>query len=195
MRSKPYVPLTFALIGISVAITLLSHFGKSDDMLSPFLISDIYGGGLAQVASGQVWRLLTPIFIHFSIMHIFFNMMWTWDLGQLVEMRRGTLFLAAFVLVDGIASNLAQYWMTGNPMFGGMSGVVYGLLGFVWMQGRHNPRFGYSLNKPTVVTMLAWFILCWLGVLGQIANWAHTAGLLIGVGWGYVSRGGVVEEG
>jgi membrane associated rhomboid family serine protease len=116
-------------------------------------------------------------------------MMWLWDLGKLVEMRRGALFLAAFVVVDGVASNLTQYLVTGSPYFGGMSGVVYGMLGFVWMQGRHNRHFGYELTKPTVIMMLAWFVLCWTGLLGPIANWAHTAGLLIGTIWGFVSRG------
>lgn len=186
--------MTIALIGISVAVTLMSRFGASHDMLAPFLIAESYGTGLSAVASGQVWRLITPIFIHFSFIHILFNMMWLWDLGKLVEMRRGTLFLAAFVLIDGVASNLAQYLLTGAPVFGGMSGVVYGLLGFVWMQGRYNPQFGYELTKPTVFMMLAWFVLCWAGVLGSIANWAHTAGLLIGIILGFCSRDKIVRR-
>lgn len=170
-------------------VALVSRLGASKDVLDALFIADSDGGGLTAIASGQLWRLITPIFIHFSIMHIVFNMMWLWDLGKLVEMRRGTVFLAAFVVIDGMASNLAQYLVTGSPHFGGMSGVVYGLLGFVWMQGRYNPQFGYELTKPTVVMMLVWFVLCWAGMLGPIANWAHTAGLLIGAIWGFASRG------
>ena len=189
----PFPPLTIALIAISVVVAVVSKLGASEQVLDYLFIADPNGGGLGAIASGQVWRLITPIFIHFGLMHIVFNMMWMWDLGKLVEMRRGTLFLAAFVVIDGVASNLTQYLLAGSPFFGGMSGVVYGLLGFVWMQGHYNPRFGYKLNQPTVVMMLVWFVLCWAGVLGPIANWAHTAGLLIGTAWGFVSRGNSVE--
>lgn len=186
---KQFPPLTVVLIATSVLVAALSRFGESKEVLNLLYIATPNSEGLDDIASGQIWRVITPIFIHFTMMHIVFNMMWTWDLGKLVEWRRGTLFLAAFVLVDGMTSNLAQYLMTGSPSFGGMSGVVYGLLGFVWMQGRYNPQFGYALTKPTVVMMAAWFVLCWLGVLGPIANWAHTVGLLVGGVWGFVSRG------
>ena len=70
-----------------------------------------------------------------------------------------------------------------------MSGVVYGLLGYIWIQGLRNLGFGYVLHKQTVIMMLGWFILCWTGILGPIANWAHTAGLAIGIAWGYVESG------
>lgn len=188
---RPNSPaLSMTLIGICVAIALLSRFGASNDILSYLYIAAPGTSGFESVENGEVWRLLTPILIHFGVMHILFNMMWMWDLGRMVETRCGTLFMGIFVLIVGVASNLAQYVMTDWPGFGGMSGVIYGLLGFVWMQGKYNPRFGFALNQPTVVMMLVWFVLCWTDLLGPIANWAHTAGLLIGTGWGLVSRSG-----
>ncbi len=185
---KQYPPLTIALIAICLAVGLLSKLGASFELLRYLIITEAPGQGLPEVVSGQVWRLLTPIFIHFGIMHLVFNMMWLWDLGRLIESRSGIWFLAIFMLIAGVASNLAQFFFTGSPFFGGMSGVVYGLLGYVWMQGKLNPRFGYGLHQSTAIMMLVWFVLCWTGVLGAIANWAHTAGLLIGVAWGFLER-------
>ncbi len=179
-------PLTLSLIAISVIVGVVSQLGSSRSVLDPLFISTLDGITLPEVRGGQVWRLLTPIFIHFGIMHLLFNMLWLWDLGGMIEGQQGYRTLGIFVLVVGIAANVVQYLLAG-PAFGGMSGVVYGLLGYVWMQGRYNPRFGFVLHQSTVIMMLGWYVLCWTGLLGPIANWAHTAGLVMGVVWGYVA--------
>jgi len=176
--------LTSVLIALSLAAALFSRLGYSHGALRPLLISIYVNGNLPEIQAGQIWRLLTPIFIHFGLIHLVFNMLWLWDLGTAIERVRSSMLLGALVIVIGVTSNLAQYIATGYPMFGGMSGVVYGLLGFIWMQGRFNRRFGLGLRKPIVIMMLAWFVLCWTGLVGPIANVAHTAGLLIGVVWG-----------
>lgn len=181
--SRPRPPfLTITLIAASVLASLPSP-------LQAWLLIGTPGTpAFADITGGELWRLVTPIFIHFGVLHIFFNMMWLWDLGRAMEALRGALFLGVFVAVSGIASNIAQYAVTQSPYFGGMSGVVYALLGYVWMQGRFNPAFGIALHKSTVMMMMVWYVLCWTGLLGPIANWAHTAGLVAGVVWGLVDR-------
>jgi GlpG protein len=87
------------------------------------------------------------------------------------------------VFVIGIPSNLAQYMMAG-PWFGGMSGVVYGLFGYVWMKGKYSPHEGMALHPQTVFYMIAWFVLCFTGWVGSIANSAHAVGLLMGMAFG-----------
>lgn len=188
MSLKFRLSITIALIAISVIVFVVSNMGNSRSVLRDFLIASHGGSGFEEIFSGQVWRLITPIFVHFGILHIVFNMLWLWDLGNLIETRKGEGFFAGFVLIVGIVSNLVQYIVTGSPYFGGMSGVVYGLLGYVWMQGRYNARFGYELHQQTVVMMLIWYVLGWTGLLGPIANWAHTGGLALGVAWGYFAR-------
>lgn len=184
------VSVTLALIAVCILIALLSNLGENRAALLPFYIATPDQPGLSAVLSGEVWRLLTPTFIHFGMPHLVFNMIGLWYLGALLERRKGHRFLVGFVVAVGIAANLAEFLITEWPRFGGMSGVVYGMLGYVWMHGRVNPRFGVTLNNQTVVIMLGWFALCWLGLLGPIANWAHTAGLLMGVALGAMKPGG-----
>ena len=180
-----YSSVSIALIAISAAVALLSNLGSSQAALQALYISDPDNAGLQDILSGQIWRLVTPIFIHFGLMHFAFNMMWVWDLGKLIETKKGAGFYIGFVLMVGALSNLAQYLSTQSPFFGGMSGVVYGLFGYIWIRGRFDPEFSADLHKSTVIMMLVWFVLCWTGLFGPIANWAHTIGLAMGAAWGY----------
>jgi len=137
----------------------------------------------SKVIPWEIWRLVTPIFLHFSMMHIVFNMMSLASLGRLLEGRYGPLWMSLFVTVTAAGSNLAQYAMTG-PGFGGMSGVVYALFGFAWIRGWCDPRAGFRLGGNSVFVMLLWLVLCFQGSLGAVANYAHLGGLLLGAAWG-----------
>lgn len=179
-------PLTLILIMGSVAVAALTNLGNNREMVRYFLISTTYGTGLSEVMQGQVWRLLTPILLHSGFLHIFFNMMWLFDLGSMVEGRESTLKLLVLVVVIGILSNLGQFYFRG-PSFGGMSGVVYGLLGYVWMKGKFDPASGLYLHPQTVAMMLIWFFVCLFGLIPAVANWAHGVGLVVGMAWGVLS--------
>lgn len=189
MPSLPIGPLTAVLIGISVAVAIFSKLGKVDEVIEPFFISlgaSDDGVWLPEVREGQVWRLLSPIVLHFGIMHLVFNMLWLKDLGTAIEKLTGTMAFLSLVVVSGLLSNLGQFVFAG-PFFGGMSGVVYALLGFVWMKSKFDPAAGYRLEKQTILIMVGWFFLCMTGVLGPVANWAHGIGLAVGMIWGFVS--------
>jgi GlpG protein len=142
-------------------------------------------GFLTEVRHGEYWRLITPIFIHMGLWHLLFNMLWLKDLGSMIEARKGSLTLALMVLIVAVLSNIAQFLDTGGG-FGGMSGVVYGLFGYVWMRGRYDPASGLRLHPTNVILMVGWFFLCLarLPFMPDIANAAHGVGLVIGMIWG-----------
>lgn len=171
--------LTLGLIGVSVMVAVLSGMGENRAFLSGWFMS------WPAVMNGEVWRLLTPIFIHFGPLHIIFNMLWLYDLGGIMETKLGTARFAIMVLVLGILSNLGQYFGTGAN-FGGMSGVVYGLLGYIWIRGKFDPGSGFFLHPTTVALMIIWFFLGVFGMM-SMANIAHGAGLGIGMAWGFVA--------
>lgn len=177
-------PATLALIGVSTALYVgITHLGLHA-LTAPLLISE-YAQSLPEIRGGQLWRLITPVFLHIDFFHIVFNMLWTWELGRLIESQHGARGLLMLTVVIGVASNLGQYMVTG-PWFGGMSGVIYGYFGYLWMQGKFNPRFGLRLRSAVVNLLLGWLVLCWSGILQwlfdvRVANIAHTAGLISGI--------------
>jgi GlpG protein len=125
-------------------------------------------------------RLLGPAFFHFSWMHIVFNTMWWWQLGGSIEKKLGKTTLINLLLISAIASNVGQYLVSGAN-FGGLSGVVYALVGFVWWFGYLAPDKGLSLSKPLVFFLLCWLVLGFADLLPiKMANTAHLLGLLSG---------------
>ncbi len=179
------IPVTLTLIVASLFLTLLTNFGSSWPILSKLLISTTLTG-LDATAEFELWRLVTPAFVHFNIYHLVFNLLWVLIMGRAIEQIEGSKFMVLIFLASAVISNLAEFMMSG-PMFGGMSGVVYALFGYIWMQSIFNPLYYRRILPPAIIPfMLIWFAVCWTGLLGEIANFAHTAGLLIGVIWGRV---------
>lgn len=187
-------PVTKVLIALSAIVFLVSGFGGNAGSIQYLFITEyrISGnmiqwlGGLPEITSGQVWRLVTPIIIHFGFMHILFNMLWLKDLGSQIENRFSSRYLAFFILFCASLSNVSQYIISG-PSFGGMSGVVYGLFGFIWIRSRYDPISGFYLDRIVVIMLIGWFFLCLSGLIGGIANTAHGVGLVFGMIWGYIT--------
>lgn len=137
------------------------------------------------LASGQWWRLVTPMLIHFGILHLAMNGMWYWELGRRIELRQGSINLLGLTLLFSLVSNYAQYYFSGPTLFGGLSGVLYGLLGHCWIYQLLSPNPIYRLPRGVLVMMLVWLLLCLSGLVsmigfGEIANAAHVGGLLVG---------------
>jgi GlpG protein len=187
--------VTLALILICVGVFVYGGFAgpNMDTKLHSLFISERYFSSflrhtefkdyivfLPEVQQGEVWRLVTPIFIHLGYLHIIFNMLMLKDLGTMIEVRRGSWALLGMVIAFAIPSNILQYWYSG-PGFGGMSGVLYGLFGYVWMRGRWDPGSGLYLHQQTVASMLIWFVLCAVKIIPNVANAAHAGGLMAGI--------------
>ncbi|MGH7172133.1 MAG: rhomboid family intramembrane serine protease [Gemmataceae bacterium] len=196
---------TVGLIVVCVLVALLSHGGREPHIVRALSIAPYWPAGenmirtpgLRPILEGEVWRLLTPIFLHFGIWHLFFDMYMLYFLGGAIEQRRGPLRYLFLVLVIAIISNLVQYYF-GHPVndgselkwihlpnFGGMSGVVYGLFGYIWMKARFQPELGFRIHPNTVIYLIGWFFLCMTGWVGLIANGCHIGGLLAGMLLGY----------
>jgi len=175
-------PVTAALVLCSVVVAWLTKLGDPSIVALQQLSIEPWDSPifLGHVLRGEVWRLFTPMFIHFGLFHLVFNMMWLRRLGPQVEVHHGMPIMIAVVLGSELLGSLAQYAVVG-PNFGGMSGVVYGLFGFVWMHARFGKPGTYVLSDFDVVLSMAWFIACATGWLGPVANLGHAGGLIAGL--------------
>jgi len=128
----------------------------------------------------EIWRLFTPALLHFSALHIIFNLLWWWYLGGQIEQRISSSKLMVLFILASSLPNLLQYFMAG-PAFGGLSGVVYALLGYFWILGKYKPQAGLLLPPAYIGFMLLWLVAGFFDLLGvPVANGAHLGGLLVG---------------
>lgn len=141
------------------------------------------------ITHGQLWRIVTPIFIHFGLIHLAFNLSVLFSLGNVIESRQGSLRMGLLTLVTAITGNVGHYLLsTGGGNLGGISGVVYGLFGFLWIRGIREPQEGVRLANESIVFFLAFLMLGFTGVLdsaldhSRVANWTHLFGMIGGMG-------------
>lgn len=174
-------PVVSMLVVASVIGAAIASFGG--DLLGLLLF-----GGLQE---NQIWRLLTPIFLHFGLVHLAFNVLWLVILGSRIEQLFGSLHLLLLVMVAGVFSNMIQAGWTGSILFGGMSGVIYALLGYIWVKGRFVADPSLALPPGVLGFMLIWLLIGMSGVLELVfgvgvANGAHVGGFGIGLLLGLV---------
>jgi GlpG protein len=144
----------------------------------------------ASLKKGELWRVVTPIFPHGNTIHLLFNALAIIQLGQLVERMEGTRRYALLILITAVVSSLLQGLLPeglfGYPFFGGLSGVVYGVFGFLVVKTYLRPEIGIQLSQTSIMIMLGWLALGFTGQMGPIANMAHLGGLFAGALLAYI---------
>ena len=136
----------------------------------------------------ELWRWITPILLHFSLTHLVFNLAWWWLLGSKIERYQSSGFLLQLALSSAVISNGLQLALAG-PNFGGLSGVVYALVGYCYLSDQLSGRQRYLLSHGLFGFMLVWLALGFMDLLWvNMANWAHLGGLCCGLLWAFLSR-------
>ncbi len=185
-------PLTYVMLLINIVIFALMNLSYASSL---WVNSHLFIVPLNELGqTSQWWRLLTPNLLHFSVLHIAFNLLWWWILARPIERYLGKLSLLITFVIISLSANLGQLYVDG-PNFGGMSGVVYGLLGFTWWLGWLKPQWGFTVQPQIIGFMLVWLVIGYADVLFvSMANTAHTLGLvsgcLLAVVWTQLSRFG-----
>lgn len=193
--TRPYI--NYALIVVNVIVFFFELTGNYEEIIFT------YGTIPAFILEGEsLLTLITSMFLHGDIMHIFGNMLFLFIFGDNIEDRYGHLYYIIIYLIFGIAGGLAHvlysgFIVGGNAVFIptiGASAAISGVLGsyiVFYPKARIVSIVGYRLVRiPAILFLGFWFILQLLysGSLTSVAYWAHIGGFVIGLVFALVKR-------
>lgn len=174
------VVVTYILLAVTVLVFGLQYLSDT------FLGGDIlfyYGGKINDfILQGQVWRLITPVFLHGSIIHIGFNMFALYQLGRGLERFYGPWRFILIYFLGGFAGNVLSFLITPSPSLGS-STAIFGLLIAQAVFVYQNRRFFPNQVRPMLLNTLTIAIInLGIGLTpgSNIDNWGHLGGILGG---------------
>jgi rhomboid protease GluP len=171
--------LNLLVFALEIRLSLLSSFKEV-----------IYAGAVygEKVFAGQSWRLVTGMFMHASLGHLFGNCLALYLVGMAAEQAWGRWRSLGIYFASGLAASFASALMETRPSIGA-SGAVFGVMGAVMVFFfRHGNSF-YARNRRVGNFLIAWALLqLWLGTFNKhVDNWAHLGGMLAGAAIGALS--------
>ena len=182
VASPVSLSLILACLLVAIMSVLGTQVGRVQYLFYPLLESDNIFALVADISSVDLLlRTLTPMFLHFGELHLVFNMLWLWYFGKQLEAIQPLWIFVVIIVVTSFVSNTTQYLSSGFNNFGGMSGVVYGLVGYTWVIHSFMPRSYLILNNRMFVVFVIALILMELVASSWIATAAHVGGLVSGL--------------
>jgi rhomboid protease GluP len=171
---------TYIILGLTTVIYLLQLAGQT------LLKTDVVGSWGIKVDSliraGEVWRLVTPVFLHASLLHIAFNMYALFIFGRGLEARYGHGRFTLLYFLSAYAGNVMSFLLTASPSLGA-STAVFGLLaaeGVFIIQNRN--LLGRRVNRSLINLVYIAGINLFIGFTTTgVDNWGHIGGLLGGI--------------
>jgi rhomboid protease GluP len=174
-------PVTYVLFGVNIFIYLLMGLAggsHNDSMLLGFGVK--YNPLIDQ---GEIWRFVTPIFLHIGPLHIFFNSYAIWIVGPQVEKLYGGARFTIIYILTGIAGVAGSYWYHPEAPSAGASGAIFGLFGALLVFGFKYrstipPMFQRAVGRGVLPVIVINLFIGYM--IPAIDNSAHIAGLISG---------------
>lgn len=181
----PRTPATITIVALCVLVYIAQTWRAGMAFSIPVAVLRDMGANFAPlVQSGQPWRLVSSIFLHGNPIHIAFNMLALWQIGQIAERLFGSLAFALIFLVTGVIGALASNWWAPLTVSVGASGAIFGvagaLLAYLFMCRGQMPMTVLRQTRGSMLAFVAYSLFAGAAVPG-IDNAAHGGGLLAGL--------------
>jgi GlpG protein len=202
------IPITIAIIILSVLASFATNFASPRGSRIPAQTTleerlfdglsfvdrqryDVDQDSFAALRQGQLWRLITPLFLHGNMFHLFFNMFFIFLLGSMIERIHGSLFFLLLTLITQTVGMLVQVMLPdaafmpeslrGSPFAIGASGAAYGFFGFMWIRPWLDADYPIELDSTQFMIIMGGLIVCLTPLVPNVANGAHLGGLAAGM--------------
>lgn len=177
---KPFI--TYSLLAITILIYCLQFLSNQFFQID---ILAIYGMKINElIDTGQVWRLITSVFLHANIAHIGFNMYALYAFGRRLERFYGHGRFLILYLISGLAGNIFSYYFTINHSLGA-STSIFGLIAaegvFIYVNKKFFPNANKALHQLIMIIIINFI----LGLSPQIDNWGHLGGFIGGLAFAW----------
>lgn len=181
-------PLTACLAIACLCVALLSRNGRELVPVLGLFFAPIPFSSFSQLllelaSPANFLRSLTPALLHFGELHLVFNLLWLFYFGTRLEKLQSPAIVLLLYVITAFIGNVLQYYFSMSNAFGGLSGLVYGLVGYCWLLGVVAPKIGVSLRASTFFAFAVALVAMELFAGDSIASAAHLGGLLAGLAY------------
>jgi rhomboid protease GluP len=172
---------TYIFLGANIAIFLLMALAGGSTNESTLMAFGVKSN--PEIARGEWWRFITPIFIHIGMLHLFFNSYALWIVGPQVEKLYGAARFVILYVLTGVAGVYSSYFYHPQSESAGASGAIFGLFGVLLVFGvryRNSipPFFKRAVGTGVLPVIVINLIIGF--TIPAIDNSAHIGGLLAG---------------
>ena len=169
-------PATIALVIVIVLVFAI-------ELVTGIPLTQMFANASWLVWQGEVWRLVTAMFLHAGLLHLVVNLISLFQLGRFYELMFGTRRFLFIYFTTGLAASLASVFWTRAASVGA-SGAIFGVLGAFIFSIRRSPLWrhhpaGKSLVSQAIFLIAANIILTW--TIPQIDKAGHVGGLVAGL--------------
>ncbi|WP_208950277.1 rhomboid family intramembrane serine protease GlpG [Rahnella sp. ChDrAdgB13] len=171
-------PLTIGMIVLCIAVYILQQMVGFEQVMNWLAWPD-------SSRYLQVWRWFTPALMNFSLFSLLINLVWWWYMASQIEQHLGSGKLFTVTLIAALISGWGQSMVNGS-WFGGLSGVVYALMGYVWLTGVLKPESRLYVPGGLLAISLIFMFIGYATGGAAVANAAHTFGLGLGLVMAFV---------
>ncbi len=176
MKSK--LSLSYVLIALSIIFFGLQNI---TEWLFGYDLLFLYGAKINQsILQGEIWRFLTPVFLHGSILHLSFNMYALYSIGPSLERKYGGTSFILLYAISAVFGNVFSFLCSSYVSLGA-STAIFGLIAAQGVYIYKNRYLLGSAAKPLLTNVL--FLIAvnlFLGLSPGIDNWGHLGGLVGG---------------